>query len=422
MGTDDSKTFHTQFRLFLGFDWAMEDHDVVGLDADGRIVLDRSVPDTAEGWAALRKAMGERVGADLGHVAVAVETCNGPAVERLLEMGCGVFPINPQAANSYRKRKGVAGNKTDHLDALSFADALRTDGHGWRQLQAEDPLTQELRLVCRDEVALIQQRTALVLQLKAALHEYYPAALKAFDTWTRPGPWAFVETFPTPARLLSAGRRRWEKFLHTHKMAHRDHYQRRLEIFAAAGAFCGSPAVTSAKSRLALAVVAQLKAVEKHLVAYRKAIETLFAQHPDRDIFGSLPGAGGKIAPRLSSEIGMIRERFIDPQALQAYAGTAPVTRQSGKSRYVLFRRSCNKHLRAAVNFLADLSRDQCVWAQVYYERKRQEGKSHATALRCLGQRWLKIIWKMWQTGTPYDESLHTRNQTTHGSWVLAIK
>jgi transposase len=400
----------------------MEDHDVVGLDADGRIVLDRSVADTAEGWAALRKALDERVGADLGHVAVAVETCNGPAVERLLDMGCGVFPINPQAANSYRQRKGVAGNKTDRLDALSFADALRTDGHGWRQLQAEDPLTQELRLLCRDEVALIQQRTALVLQLKAALHEYFPAALKAFDTWTCPGAWAFVEIFPTPAKLLSAGRRRWEKFLHTHKLAHPDHYERRLELFAAAGAFCGSPAVTSAKSRLALAVVAQLKAVEKHLVAYRKAIEALFARHPDRDIFGSLPGAGGKIAPRLSSEIGTIRERFIDAQALQTYAGTAPVTRQSGKSRYVLFRRSCNKHLRSAVNFLADLSRDKCVWAQVYYEHKRQEGKSHSTALRCLGQRWLKIIWKMWQTGTPYDESLHTRNQTTHGSWVVAIK
>ena len=28
-------------------------------------------------------------------------------------------------------------------------------------------------------------------------------------------------------------------------------------------------------------------------------------------------------------------------------------------------------------------------------------------ALRCLGQRWLKIIWKMWPTGTVYDATLH---------------
>jgi hypothetical protein len=45
----------------------------------------------------------------------------------------------------------------------------------------------------------------------------------------------------------------------------------------------------------------------------------------------------------------------------------------------------------------------------------------HAAALRCLGQRWLKILWKMWQTRTPYNESLHTRNQVSHGSWVIGL-
>ena len=422
MSNVDPQTFIEQFQLFLGFDWAMQDHDVVALDRTGRIVLDLSIQDTAEGWDALREALVDRVGPDLGQVAVAVETCNGPAVERLLAMGCRVYPLNPLAAKQYRQRKSVSGAKSDRHDGWSSADALRTDGHGWRALAPEDALTQELRLLCRDEVALIEQRTALVLQLKAALHEYYPAALEALDKWVSPSAWAFVETFPTPAKLVSAGKRRWEKFLHTHRLAHPNHYQRRLEVFARADQFCGSPAVTSAKSRLALALVAQLKTVQKHLVQYREAIEALFARHPDRDIFGSLPGIASKVASRLSAEIGSIRERFDDAQALQTYAGTAPVTRQSGKRRYVKFRQSCNKHLRSAVNFLADLSRRKCVWAQVYYERKRQEGMSHSAALRCLGQRWLKILWKMWQTRTAYNEALHTRNQVRHGPWVVAMK
>ena len=418
----DPQQFAAQFQLFLGFDWAMDEHDVIALDHDGRIILDLTVEDSAEGWAKFKQNLVDRVGADLGKVAVAVETCNGPAVERLLAMGCRVYPLNPKAAQRYRDRKNASGTKTDRLDAWSFGDALRTDGHGWRVLAPADPLTQELRLLCRDEVALIQQRTALVLQLKAALHEYYPAALEAFETWTCPSAWSFVEAFPTPGKLVAAGKRRREKFLHTHRLARPDAYQRRLEIFARADQFCGTPAVTSAKSRLALAVVAQLKVLNKHLAEYRSAIETLFADHPDRDIFGSLPGAGVKTAPRLAAELGSIRDRFEDAQSLQAYAGTAPVTKQSGKSRYVHFRRSCNKHLRAAVNFLADHSRGQCVWAQVYYERKREQGMSHATALRCLGQRWLKILWKMWQTRTSYNESLHTQNQTRHGSWVVALK
>jgi transposase len=405
----------------VGFDWATEDHDVVAVDPAGRRVLDRKVEDSAEGWADFRQRLVELAGPDLSKVAVAVETCNGPAVERLLEMGCRVYPLNPKAAQRYRDRKNVAGNKTDRLDAWSFGDALRTDGHGWRVLSPEDPLTQELRILCRDEVALIERRTALVNQLQAALREYYPAALEAFDNWTFPCAWAFLQAFPTPAQLVAAGKRKWEKFLHRHRLASPDRYQRRLDLFARADRFCGPPPVTRAKSRLALALAGQLQVLQKQLTQYRQAIEALFAQHPDHDIFGSLPGAGPKVAPRLATEIGGLRDRFEEPQSLQTYGGTAPVTHQSGKNRTVLFRRACNKHLRVAIGFLADHSRAECVWAQTYYERKKTQGKTHSAALRCLAHRWLKIIWKMWQTHTPYSEALHTRNQVRHGSWVVKL-
>ena len=94
---------------------------------------------------------------------------------------------------------------------------------------------------------------------------------------------------------------------------------------------------------------------------------------------------------------------------------------QSGAMHRVRFRRARNKHLRAAVHMWANLSRAKCVWAETYYRQKRQEGKTHACALRCLGQRRLKILWKMRQTNKPYDEGLHMRNQVLHGSWVIAL-
>ena len=82
----------------------------------------------------------------------------------------------------------------------------------------------------------------------------------------------------------------------------------------------------------------------------------------------------------------------------------------------------CNKLLRQAVHLWANLSRQSCPWAAVYYEQLRTRGKNHACALRSLGQRWLKILWKMWQTGTRYDAELHARNQLKHGSWILKIQ
>jgi len=70
------------------------------------------------------------------------------------------------------------------MDAWSFADALRVDGQNWKALRPEEPLIKERRLLCRDEVSLIEQRTAFINQLRHALAEYYPAALEAFEDWT----------------------------------------------------------------------------------------------------------------------------------------------------------------------------------------------------------------------------------------------
>jgi hypothetical protein len=97
------------------------------------------------------------------------------------------------------------------------------------------------------------------------------------------------------------------------------------------------------------------------------------------------------------------------------------VTYQSGKVKKANIRLACHKILRHTVHLWVNLSQDQCPWAQTYYQKKREQGQTHACALRCLGQRWLKILWKMWQTRQPYDPELHQRSQVKHGSWVIAL-
>lgn len=406
-----------EFTHFAGFDWAKNHHDVVIVDRNGTIVADFQFEHSAQGWKYLRKQL-----TALGlNVAVCVETSQGSIVEQLLDSGATVYPISPLAAKNYRGRKVPSGNKTDRIDAWSLGDALRVDGHGWKALEKEDPIIAELRLLCRDEVALIEDRTALVNQLQTALYEYYPAALEAFDDWTMPGAWEFVAAFPTPAALQAAGKRKWEKFLHAHKLARPQTYEKRMKIFAESGEFTSGEALTRSKSRLALARIQMLRVLQSQIDAYRAEIEKLFAKHPDHDLFGSLPGSGPKIGPRLLGEIGADRARFADPNGLQCMAGTAPVSYQSGQIHIVYLRWHCNKLLRHTVHLWADQSRHSCSWAAVYYDQLRERGKSHACALRCLGQRWLKILWKMWQDRTTYDPAIHTRNQLKHGSWVFKL-
>ena len=152
---------------YAGLDWAKDHHAVVVVDAGGRIVADFEFEHSLEGW----KSFADKTSA-WPNLAVAIETSQGAAVDQLLQRGYWVYPVHPLAAQRYRERKAPTGTKTDHLDAWGLGDALRMDGQGWRPLQPLDPMTQQLRLLCRDEVSVIEQRTALVNQLQQALLEY----------------------------------------------------------------------------------------------------------------------------------------------------------------------------------------------------------------------------------------------------------
>ena len=271
---------------------------------------------------------------------------------------------------------------------------------------------------CRDEIALIEQRTALVNHLIATLREYYPVALELFQDWTQPHAWELIAQFPTPQQLQHAGKRKWEKFLHTHRLWRTDTAPERMKHFAAANALPASPAIVAAKSLLATTLVKVLQALQRQLDQYRQRIQQAFTQHPDHDLFGSLPGAGEKLAPRLLGELGSQRPEYPDPDALCCQAGVSPVRYQSGQFNKAHIRWACVTSLRHTVHLWANCSRQQSPWAAAYYQGKRASGMSHAAALRCLGKRWLKVLWRLWQDRVCYDAARHEQSLQIHGSWV----
>lgn len=395
----------TDHTYFAALDWASDHHDVIVLDRTGAIQQQFQFAHTAEGWAQFAQKM-----EPFGNCPFTLETSSGAAVDQLVQRGYPLYPISPKAAHNYRARKAPSGTKTDRHDAWSMADALRTDGHGWRPLRPQDEITASLRALCRDEIALIEQRTQLVNQLQAALREYYPVALQAFEDWTQPYTWAFIQQFPSPAVLLGAARRKQERFLHTHKLWRPQTRDRRLALFAQATALSASPPIINAKSLLALSLVKVLRTLQGQLDEYRRRINQTFKEHPDYDVFGSLPGAKEVLGPRLAGEIGTVRQEYPDPDALMCLAGVSPVSFQSGQKRRCRLRRACNKGLRFTVHLWANATRKSSPWAQAYYQHKRDQGHSHASALRCLGKRWLKILWRMWQEHRPYEESLHLKH------------
>jgi transposase len=403
----------TEQTYFAALDWAKDHHDVIVVDRLGAIVADFQFAHTAQGWSGFDQQMQR-----FGQPPLAIETSSGLAVDQLLQRAYPLYPVNPKAAKGYRERKAPSGTKTDRHDAWALADALRIDGQAWRPLQPQDETTATLRLLCRDEIALIEQRTALVNQLQEALAQYYPLALESFDDWTQPFAWAFIKLFPTPAALKKAGPRRWQKFLHVHKLWRPQTAQQRLAGWSHGQQLNASSSVLTAKSLLALSLVSLLQTLEQQLQEYRQRIIAAFQAHPDHDIFGSLPGAKDKLAPRLLAELGSVREIFPDADSLLCLAGVSPVSFESGQLRKCHVRWACNPVLRHTVHLWANASRKTCLWAQTYYRAKRAQGHTHASALRCLGKRWLKLLWRLWRDKLRYDETIHLKNLEQHGSFV----
>ena len=407
------------FRHLVGLDWASKEHVLCGVDERGGIAWRLTISNDLDGWAKLKTHF-EKLGA-ASTIAVAVETNCGMVVEQLLNLGVSVYPIPPAGVKAYRERQSGSGAKDDERDAYCLADALRTDGHRWRALHQDSEHVRQLRLLCRDEIHLIQKRTALYLELRAALAECYPTVLEAFEDLTLVSLLDFLTTFPSAAELTRKGKKAWQKFLHTHRMAEPEAYQRRLAVFATAAAWKVPAPVVQAKTLLVAALAAQIRLLNLQLKNYGKQIEQVFETHQDAGLFASLPGVGEKLGPRLLAFIGSNRERFDSAASLQCYGGTAPVTRSSGKFRAVARRLACDKDLSNTLFQMAEGSCATCTWAKVYRDSK-QKHMGYPAAIRALAQRWVKIIWKMWQTNQRYDEAEHTKNQVKHGSWVLALQ
>jgi transposase len=164
-----------------------------------------------------------------------------------------------------------------------------------------------------------------------------------------------------------------------------------------------------------LALVAVLQTLHEQVYRIKKQIEAALESHPEAAWWRAFPGAGLLTAARLLARIGDDRNQFTSPEALQATAGTVPVTRCSGKQRAVLFRRSCSHPLRDAAMDLARHSIQQSGWARSYFLRQLERGHHEARAYRALANRWLKIIWTLWQRREFYDESRHVANRSHHG-------
>jgi transposase len=154
-------------------------------------------------------------------------------------------------------------------------------------------------------------------------------------------------------------------------------------------------------------LVKQLLTLQASITAFDKAIQTLFAQHPDHLLFESLPGAGPQLAPRLLAAFGSNRAALSDFNEMQKKSGTAPVLDRSAKAKTIRRRWCRSKFLCQTFHEFAAHSIPHSTWAKAGYEQLLARGKSHHAAVRALAFKWIRIIFRLWQDRSLYDENLY---------------
>jgi len=404
-------------ELWVGLDWGDESHAVVALEAESEVVVKRfEVQHSAQGLDELVGAL-QGCGKVLG---VAVESSRHMVVIKLLQSNFPVYPINPKVSKKWRQCEKPQESATDLSDAEVLGKNLCYRHKELRELRPDDEQTRTLAMLCSDESQLIAERTALVNKLIATLKMYYPQALRWFGDWTLRSAWDFILTFPTAEAFRVGTKKKVLGFLKGHRIGVTEKWRAVEEKERKApNPWPVDGAVEEAKCFLAVRLCKQLRTLDDTLDEYRTRIEELYAQHPDHDIFSSLPGAGSKLAPRLLTIFGSDRDRFSDARGVQELSGTVPVTKKSGKRKdkgTVYFRRSCNKAYRNDLHLFSQGSKRFCAWAQAFYKGCREEGQDHNEAVRRLASKWLKIIFRMWQDREPYDEARYLNALIQHGS------
>jgi Transposase/Transposase IS116/IS110/IS902 family len=413
--------------LGVGIDWAEEFHDIaLGTPEKGVVEAFR----IAHGPDGVSRLISRCVALepDPAEVRVVLETRHGLLVEALVDAGFTVVPVNPDLV---ARRRGPA-RKKDDAEYARICCLLALDRHvALKTLIPHGDIAGELRAVARDDERAARDQRRLLNRLRADLAVTYPAALAvAGDDLGAPTLLRLLARWPTQAELAAAGRDELIAFARAGRHGWSDRFAERVSAALARPALAPRDYLVRAKAATTRLAAVQLLALHDARRAWEKRMAELLlgaprtgrdhvAKDPDPgkafpggEIYLSFPGLGDRLAARVAGEIGDHIEQYTAPNALQCYAGRAPVTRRSGKSDFVIARRLAhNQYLGDAVHQWAFCSLQQSGWAREFYDGKIAAGKGHHAALRALGNRWLEVLWHCLTRGVRYDEDVHRANR-----------
>lgn len=406
------------YAAYIGIDWADQKHDVclqaAGADEREFTVLAHR-PDAIAAWALSLKQRFQGQ-----PIAVCLELAKGPLVYALQKYAFLVlFPVNPSTVAKYRQAFTPSNAKDDPSDAQLQLELLMQHRDKLKPLQPQSVEMRTLQCLVEQRRGLVNDRVRVTNQLTYALKQYFPQALEWFKEKDTKVFCDFLDRWPTLKQARLARKATLETFFRQHNVRYQNVIEARVSAIKAATPLTDDASVILPHQILVQALVQQLRVLLEAIERFDTQIAAFAQTRPDYVLFRALPGAGPIYAPRLLAAFGEQRERYQGAAEVQKYAGVAPVTERSGKKCWIHWRLQCPKFLRQTFVEWAAETIPRSFWAGAYYRQQREKGGSHQAALRALAFKWIRILYRCWQTRTPYDESAYLNSLRRRGSPLL---
>ncbi len=407
-----------EFAAFVGIDWADTKHHVC-LHAAGSQTREFSVlehqPDTIDAWVStLRTRFKEQP------IAICLELHKGPIVSALRKYdGLVLFPVNPLTLARYREAFTPSHAKDDPSDAELPLELLLTHRDKLKPLTPQSPDMRALEHLVQHRRRLVGDNVRITNRLTSALKNDFPHVLQWFHDKDTVILCDFLAQWPTLKAVQLARRSTLERLFHAHHVRYADIIDQRIRAIKSATPLTTDEGIMAPNALLVQALVTQLRVTLHALETFDHAIAQHAQSHPDFPFFDALPGAGAVLAPRLLVAFGEPRDRYASAEALQKYAGIAPVTERSGNKTWVHWRLQCPKFLRHTFVEWAAQSTRHSFWARAYYQQQRDKGASHQAAVRALAFKWIRMLFRCWQNRTRYEEAVYLNALKQRGAPLL---
>ena len=283
------------YAAIIGIDWADKKHDlclrVAGSDTLEYTVLAHNAK-AIDDWAL---ALQQRFPSE--QIAICIESRKVPLIHALLKYPFLVlFPVNPQTLARYRRAFKPSRAKDDPSDAQLLLDLVSRHPEQFHPWAPERPEVRALASLVEQRRTLVADKVRYTNRLTAALKNYYSQVLEWFDDKDTRVFIAFVEKWPTLAKVQQARSDTLRRFFQAHSVRRPAVIERRIQAIKAAVALTTDPAVIEPHQLLVMSLIHRLAVTLGYLAKYDRQIEQRFNALDDAVLFKPLPGAGQHLA------------------------------------------------------------------------------------------------------------------------------